>query len=101
MTKGRRESMMRRILLSAAVAGVVLAGPAPHAFAINDGRVPADECSGNPNAVGTPGGQPNPGLLVADPVGPPASANNPGRSTGAQGEAHSRAEAHCPNATAG
>ncbi|HEV3001743.1 MAG TPA: hypothetical protein VGW75_13460 [Solirubrobacteraceae bacterium] len=69
---------------------VALAAAAP-AYGINDGRVPADECSGNPNAVGTPGGAPNPGLAQAEPVGPPASANNPGASTGARGEERSQA----------
>lgn len=73
----------------AATAGVLaLSSPA---YGINDGRVPADECSGNENAVGTPGGEPNPGLATAEPVGPPASANNPGNSQGARGEERSHA----------
>lgn len=80
---------MRKTVSFAAVA-VALATAAP-AQAINDGRVPADECSANASAVGTPGGSPNPGLATADPVGAPASANNPGRSTGARGEEHSQA----------
>ena len=80
---------MRKLVPAATVLGA-LAVAAP-AHAINDARVPADECSGNPSAVGTPGGGPNPGLAQAAPVGPPASANNPGVSEGAQGEAHSRA----------
>ena len=74
--------------LAAAAAALALATPAQ---AINDGRVPADECSDNPNAVGTPGGNQNPGLANTDQVGPPASANNPGRSTGARGEEKSQA----------
>jgi hypothetical protein len=74
--------------LAAATAALALAAPA---YAINDGRVPADECSGNPNAVGTPGGSPNPGLANAEPVDPPASANNPGKSQGARGEERSQA----------
>jgi len=78
----------RAFALGAAVATLALAAPA---YAINDGRVPADECSGNPNAVGTPGGGPNPGLANAEPVGAPASANNPGASSGARGEARSQA----------
>ena len=80
---------MRRVTAAAAVAASLVA--AAPAAAINDGRVPADECSDNPNAVGTPGGQPNPGLARAEPVGPPASANNPGSSTGARGEERSQA----------
>ena len=76
------------IAIAGAAAALALAAPAQ---AINDGRVPADECSDNPNAVGTPGGGPNPGLANTDQVGPPASANNPGRSTGARGEERSQA----------
>ena len=79
---------MVRILLALMMAAFLLSAMAVPALAINDSRVPADECSGNINAVGTPGGEPNPGLLQADPVGPPASASNPGQSTGAQGQAH-------------
>jgi hypothetical protein len=82
-----------------AVLGVVaaaLAAAAP-AYAINDGRVPADECSGNPVAVGeTPDGT-NPGIAQADPVAPAVSANNPGQSTGARGQLKSNAVTgdHC------
>ena len=81
---------MRKTHFVAVVAAGVLALAAP-AYAINDGRVPADECSGNENAVGTPGGGANPGLDTAEPVGPPASANNPGNSQGARGEERSHA----------
>ena len=80
---------MRKVSAVLAVIGAL--GAAAPAQAINDGRVPADECSNNPNAVGTPGGEPNPGLATAEPVGPPASDNNPGQSTGARGEQHSQA----------
>ena len=81
---------MRKSCLAVGAAAAALALPAP-AYAINDSLVPADECSGNPNAVGTPGGAPNPGLATADPVGPPASNDNPGRSAGARGEERSQA----------
>jgi hypothetical protein len=81
---------MRKSGFSIAAAAGVLALAAP-AHAINDSLVPADECSDNPNAVGTPGGGPNPGLANSDRVDPPASANNPGRSTGARGEERSQA----------
>ena len=80
---------MRRVTAAAAVAASLAATVPAHA--INDGRVPADECSDNPNAVGTPGGEPNPGLAQSEEVGPPASANNPGSSTGARGEDRSQA----------
>lgn len=65
------------------------------ALANNDGRVPADECSDNPVAVGQP---PDPfGAVNAtdivdivtgepNPVDGPASGNNPGVSTGARGQ---------------
>ncbi len=88
----RRTKRLAAVVLTSAL---ILGAAAFPALAINDGRVPADECSGNPSAVGTPQGNPNPGLAVSDPVGPPASDNNPGQSTGAQGEARSQAEDHC------
>ena len=81
---------MRKTEVAIVATAGVLAVASP-AYAINDGRVPADECSGNENAVGTPGGDPNPGLARAEPVGPPASANNPGNSQGARGEERSQA----------
>ena len=80
---------MRKVTTAAALAAALVA--ATPAYAINDGRVPADECSDNPSAVGTPGGEPNPGLAQSEQVGPPASANNPGRSSGARGEERSQA----------
>jgi len=93
---------MRRVVLSLIVAGLLLALLAAPALAINDGRVPADECSGNPNAVGTPGGMPNPGLSPTgpSPVEPPASVNNPGQDnsfgdTGAEGQERSSAVGNC------
>ena len=88
----------KRLVAIALTSALVLVTAAFPALAINDGRVPAEECSDNPTAVGTPQGGPNPGLAVSEPVGPPASANNPGQSQGAQGEERSQAEAHCPNA---
>ena len=66
------------------------------ALAIGDGKVPADNCSGNVNAVGTPEGDPNPGLVQTDQVGPPASGNNPGVSTGAEGQEMSEEGLNCP-----
>jgi hypothetical protein len=82
---------MRRTGFAIAGAAAALALAAP-AHAINDGLVPADECSDNPNAVGTPGGEPNPGLANNDQVDPPASRNNPSdRSPGARGEERSQA----------
>lgn len=89
----RRAKMLVVVTLTSAF---VLGTTAFPALAINDGRVPAEECSGNPTAVGTPQGNPNPGLAVSEPVGPPASEANPGQSGGAQGEARSQAETHCP-----
>ncbi len=86
-----------------AVAGasaLMLSFTAFPALAIGDGKVPADNCSGNVNAVGTPQGDPNPGLALTDQVGPPASGNNPGQEfspgeTGAEGEEKSQAIANC------
>jgi hypothetical protein len=87
--EGRKD--MRRLILGS-LAAIVLATGAP-AFANNDPTVPADECSGNPNAVGQP--QSHGGTNATDigpsPVAGPASTNNPGNSEGARGQANSQA----------
>ncbi len=90
-----------------AVAGasaLMLSVAAFPALAIGDGPTPAGECANSANAVGTPqqgaqgeeGSKTNPGLLQAEPIvgpgeagGGPVSANNPGKSTGAKGDANS------------
>jgi len=84
---------MRRLALTLIAAGLMLALMAAPALAINDSQVPANECSGNPKSVGEPLGVPlfNPGITQSDPVDPPVSANNPGASTGALGQANSNA----------
>jgi hypothetical protein len=84
----------RLVVVGSVVAALAAAAPA---HGINDGRVPADECSDNPKAVGEPGGAPgtNPGINQAEPVDPAASANNPGESTGARGQENSQAISHC------
>jgi hypothetical protein len=80
----------KSVLASVAAAVLATAGPS---FANNDPTVPADECSGNPNAVGQPQSQGggNATDLGPSPVEGPASANNPGQSEGAKGQANSRA----------
>jgi hypothetical protein len=87
-----KEGATVRKLVVASVAAVALATAGP-AFANNDPTVPADECSGNPNAVGQP--QSHGGTNATDigpsPVAGPASANNPGKSTGAKGQLKSQA----------
>ncbi len=89
--------MVERLVLLVAVAAVMLAMVAAPALANNDPTVPADECSGNPNAVGQP--QSHGGINAVDigpsPVSGPASKNNPGTSTGAKGQAQSQAISHC------
>jgi hypothetical protein len=86
-------SRARKALATALVSGAMLATMVTPAMAINDSQVPADECSDNPTTVGEPGivglSQPQ------NPVGPATSANNPGESTGARGQANSAAVAHC------
>ena len=89
---------MRRMLLVMSVAAlmaamlVIMAVPA---LAINDSRVPAENCApSNAQAVGHPAA--STGLAQTEQVGPPASANNPGVSTGALGEAQSNAVGTCP-----
>jgi len=84
-------------LLSASVSFFALAGPAS---AINDPRVPANECSPDHSAsVGDPlDGGGNPGINFHTPqVSPFVSGNNPGVSTGALGQANSNAIGTCAN----
>jgi hypothetical protein len=87
-------SRVKKAFAIALTSALVLAAVSAPALAINDGRVPADECSGNPKSVGEPTGVPlqNPGINTADPVAPPVSGpNNPGVSTGALGQINSNA----------
>jgi hypothetical protein len=92
-------------LLSVVVVALVAAAPAG---AINDPRVPGDECSGHADgttpsaAVGDPVGG-NPGILGPSPIQPPASLFNaaddgvPGKATGAKAVDRSHAFDICPN----
>jgi hypothetical protein len=84
---------MRRIVLSLIVAGLLMALMATPALAINDSRVPAENCASGTEAVGHPAA--TTGLAQTPQVGPPASANNPGVSTGALGEERSSAIGNC------
>ncbi len=92
----------RLALLGVVAAALVAAAPAG---AINDPRVPANECSpDNSAAVGDPlGGNPgivfNParGFDVTPQVNPFVSGHNPGVSTGALGQLNSQAIGTCPN----
>ena len=84
-------TQVKRELAAAFVPALMVGALSALALAISDARVPADECLGNRKAVGKPGGAPIPGLVQAQPVGPPDSANILGASGGAQGEAHSQA----------
>ena len=87
---------MRRLLIAIAMAVMFGGGLLAPASANNDPLVPADECSGNPIAIGQPGvfGSTNATDIVdilrgePNPVDGPASLNNPGQSTGAQGQDH-------------
>ena len=83
-------------LLAASVSLVAVAAPA---HAINDPRVPANECSSDHSAaVGDPLDPGNPGINLHTPqVSPFVSGNNPGVSTGALGQQNSNAIGHCPN----
>jgi hypothetical protein len=78
---------------------VAVLGVAAPAYAINDPRVPADECSpDNSAAVGDPLHPGNPGINFHTPqVAPFVSGNNPGVSTGALGRLRSNAVGTCPN----
>ena len=90
--------------LGVVAAALVAAAPAQ---AINDPRVPANECSnfhsvavGDPLAPGNPGinlHTPQPGSNSNANVSPFVSGNNPGVSTGALGQANSNAIGKCLN----
>ena len=89
---------MKRILVVMSIAALMaamLTVMAVPALAINDSLVPAENCApDNAQAVGHPALLT--GLAQTDQVGPPASANNPGVSTGALGQAQSNAVGTCP-----
>ncbi|HXG36097.1 MAG TPA: hypothetical protein VNL15_03935, partial [Dehalococcoidia bacterium] len=87
---------MFKALLVPALLALTLAAFSATALANNDPFAPADECSGNPVAIGQPVEPPAPGdqppsggnaqNIHTNPVGPgAASAQNPGQSTGAKG----------------
>lgn len=93
---------VRRLALLGVVAAALMA--AAPAQAINDPRVPANECSGSSSgstpsvAVGDPLAPGNPGINFHTPqVSPFVSGNNPGVSTGALGQARSSALGNCHN----
>ena len=87
-----REDRVKRLVL---LVTLLLALSAPPALAVNDPFTPGEECAAeNSQAVGHPAF----GHQRPQGANPPFSANNPGNSTGARGEASSRAEAHCRNA---
>jgi hypothetical protein len=83
---------MKRVVALAALALGLTAAPA---FAVNDAFTPAENCApDNAEAVGHPAA----GHEQAPDAGAPFSANNPGESTGARGQAESEATGHCHNA---
>ena len=85
---------MKKLAVGFAVA---LAFSAPSALAVNDPLVPAENCApDNAQAVGHPALTNNQTPPTA--ANPPFSRNNPGESTGAQGQANSQATANCPGA---
>src|SRR5829696_5953977 len=93
----KRRRIWRKLMVGGLFAGSVsLVAVAAPAYAINDPRVPANECSpDNSAAVGDPL---NPGINLHTPqVAPFVSGNNPGVSTGALGQQNSNAIGTCPN----
>ena len=94
----------RFALLGVVVTALAAAAPAQ---AINDPRVPGDDCAaGNAAAVGDPLGMGNPGINFHTPqpgtpsnafVSPFVSGNNPGVSIGAQAVNVSNAFGTCRN----
>jgi hypothetical protein len=98
-SKVRAITGVRRLVVLGVVAAA-FAGAAPGVgYAINDPRVPANECSpDNSAAVGDPLAPGNPGINLHTPqVAPFVSGNNPGASTGALGQQNSNAIGNCPN----
>ena len=96
----KRRPSWRKLMVGGVLAGTVsLVAMAAPASAINDPRVPANECSPNNSAaVGDPLHPGNPGINLHTPqVAPFVSGNNPGVSTGALGQQNSNAIGHCPN----
>jgi hypothetical protein len=99
-TAPKRRRIWRNLMVGGLLAGsmslVAVAGPA---YAINDPRVPANECSpDNSVAVGDPLQPGNPGINLHTPqVSPFVSGNNPGVSTGALGQLNSNSIGHCAN----
>jgi hypothetical protein len=104
-TVPKRRRIWRKLMVAGLLAGSVsLVAVAAPAGAINDPKVPGDNCSSdNSVAVGDPLGAGNPGINFHTPqVSPPVSDNNPGLgSTGAKGQekfldnAAGPALAHC------
>jgi hypothetical protein len=86
--------MRVRRLVALGIVGAAFAAAAAPAQAINDARVPANECSNvHSVAVGDPLNPGNPGINFHTPqVSPPVSASNPGVSTGALGQIKSPAD---------
>ncbi len=72
-------SRVRRVVAGGVASALMLSVAAFPALANNDGTVPADDCSGNPNTVGQPvndqndGGEPNATDHGPAPVTGPAS----------------------------
>jgi len=99
-TMPTRRRVWRKLMVAGLLAGSVsLVGLMGPAYAINDPRVPANECSpDNSNAVGDPLHPGNPGINFHTPqVSPFVSGNNPGVSTGALGQIRSNAIGTCRN----
>jgi hypothetical protein len=103
-TVPKRRRIWRKLMVAGLLAGSLsLAAMASPAQAINDPKVPGDNCSSdNSVAVGDPSQPLNPGIIGNKNVGPPVSDNNPGLgSTGAKGQekflanAAGPALAHC------
>ena len=93
-------SRVRRVVAGGVASALMLSVAAFPALATNDPTVPAAECSGNPKVVGQPFGRNatdiGPSPVSDDPATTgfdpgPASADNPGVSTGAKGGTQSQA----------
>ena len=95
----KRRRIRRKLMVGGLLAGCVSLFAVAPAYAINDPRVPANECASDHSAaVGDPLNPGNPGINLHTPqVAPFVSGNNPGVSTGALGQQNSNAIGTCPN----
>ncbi len=80
-------SRVRKVLATAVTSTLILGAISAPALAINHAVIPADQCSGNPASGGAAAASNfvDKTDQTGGPVGLPVSRDNPGASTGAEG----------------